>query len=541
MRVHKISAARDAFARRHWKAAYAQFGAATDARAQLDAEDLERLAVCAYMVGNNNASAEAWASAHSKWLRLREVRRAARCTFWLVLDLISRGERAQARGWLARTQHLLDDALGDCAEQGLLLALVARLRVIEKDIDGAHDAASRSVDLARRFDDSELHVFSRLSLAQVVATRGDAAAATALFDEIMVAVTLGDVMPIGVGTLYCAVIEGCQLLLDLGRAREWTDALSRWCDAQRELVAFRGICLVHRAEVLRLSGSWSQATAEAQRASKWYPGAAFYQLAEVHRLCGRFVDADSAYRQASQHGHAPEPGLPLLRLAQGQRSAAQAAIRRALGEQQAPNRRAAVLAAAVEILIAGSELQAAHAAADELATMTRTCEARYLRALAAHATGSVLLAEGDPGGALQKLRQAWMDWQHIDAPWEAARVRVLLGLTCRALGDEETAQLEFDAAQRVFERLGAAPDLAHVNALRETSDASTDGTLTARERQILALIATGMTNRAIADALAISNRTVDRHVSNILTKLDLQSRAAATAYAYERGLVQQRT
>jgi ATP/maltotriose-dependent transcriptional regulator MalT len=537
MRIDKIAAAREAFARQAWKAAYARLRASDDARAQLGVEDIERLAVSAYMVGKNEASTDAWARAHSEWLRLRQVRRAARCTFWLVLDLITRGERAQARGWLARTQHLLDDAIGGCAEQGLLLALVARLRVIEKDVDGAHDAASRSVDFARRFDDSELHVFSRLSLAQVVATRGDAAAATALFDEIMVAVTVGDVTPIGVGILYCAVIEGCQLLLDLGRAREWTDALSRWCDARPDLVAFRGICLVHRAELLRLSGAWSQATAEAERACEWHPGAAFYQLAELHRLRGRFAEADIAYRHVSEHGHAPEPGLPLLRLAQGQRAAAQAAIRRALGESQAPNTRAAVLAACVEIMIEGSELQAARAAADELAAMTRSCEARYLRALSAHAMGSLLLAEGDAAGALKALRQAWMDWQEIDAPWEAARVRVLLGLTCRALGDEETAQLEFDAAQRVFQRLGAAPGLTHVNALRATSDPSTDRTLTPRERQILALIATGMTNRAIADALAISNRTVDRHVSNILTKLDLRSRAAATAYAYERGLV----
>jgi DNA-binding CsgD family transcriptional regulator len=192
-------------------------------------------------------------------------------------------------------------------------------------------------------------------------------------------------------------------------------------------------------------------------------------------------------------------------------------------------------------MIDGSDLQTARAAADELVALTTRSEARYLRALSAHTTGSLLLAEGDAAGALKLLRQAWMDWQDIDAPWEAGRVRVLLGMTCRALGDEETAQLEFDAAGRVFERLGAAPDLARVKGLRAPSAPSCDRTLTSREQQILALIARGMTNRAIADALTISDRTVDRHVSNILTKLDLPSRSAATAYAYERGLVQQRT
>ena len=541
MRIDEIAAARDAFARQAWKDAYAGFRAADEARGQLEAQDVERLAACAFMAGEDAASADAWARAHTEWLRRRDVPRAARCTFWLVLALLTRGERAQARGWLARTQNLVDGATGGCAEHGLLLALAARLRMYENDVDGAHDAAIRAIALARRFDDSELQVFSRLCLAQVMAARGDTAAATALFDEIMVGVTVGDVSPIGIGTVYCAVIEGCHALLDLGRAREWTDALSRWCDAQPDLVAFRGTCLVHRAELLRLGGAWSEAAAEAERACEWRTGAAFYQLAEVHRLRGQFAEADLAYRQASEHGHALEPGLPLLRLAQGHRGAAQAAIRRAVGERQPPHRRAAVLAAAVEIMIDASELQAARAAANELAAMTTPFEVRYLRALSAQATGSLLLAERDAAGALRLLRQAWMDWQDIDAPWEAGRVRVLLGMTCRALADEEAAQLELDAAQRVFERLGAAPDLARVSALRAPSAASTDRTLTSRERQILALVATGMTNRAIADALAISDRTVDRHVSNILTKLDLPSRSAATAYAYEQGLLQQRT
>jgi DNA-binding CsgD family transcriptional regulator len=231
----------------------------------------------------------------------------------------------------------------------------------------------------------------------------------------------------------------------------------------------------------------------------------------------------------------------LLRLAQGDRAGAQAAIRRALGEPQPLCTRADLLSAAVEIMIDAADLQTARAAADELVALTTRFEARYLRALSAHTTGSLLLAEGDAAAALKLFRQAWMDWQEIDAPWEAARVRVLVGMACRALGDEETAQLEFDAARRVFERLGAAPDVARVNSLRAPSAASSDRTLTSREREILALIARGMTNRAIADALTISDRTVDRHVSNILTKLDLPSRSAATAYAYEHGHVKQRT
>jgi ATP/maltotriose-dependent transcriptional regulator MalT len=552
-------AAREAFARQDWKKTYADLSAADEARAELAVEDLERLAISAYMLGKDEASAEFWARAHAESMRQHDVRRAARCAFWLVLDLLTRGEDARAGGWLARGKHALDEGL-DCAEQGLLLALTARTQVRRGDTDSAYQAASQAVELARRFDDSELQVFSRLSLAQILARRGDRGAAVAMFDEIMVAVTVADMSPVGIGVAYCAVIEGCFSLLDLGRARAWTEALTGWCAAQPDLVPFRGKCLVHRAELLRLNGAWSQATAEAERACQWlteaiatpgkthavtpfkYPvGAAFYQLGEMHRLRGAFEQAEAAYRRASEYGCPPEPGLPLLRLAQGQRGAAQTGIRRVLGEPHPPAKRAAVLAACVEIMVDASALDAARAAADELTAMAARYDARYLSALAAHGTGSVLLAHGDARGALTSLRQAWMDWQDVEAPWEAARVRILLGLTCRALGDEDAAQLEFEAAEPVFQRLGAIPDLARVKSLRSPSIDSDDRMLTAREREVLALIATGMTNRAIAAALAISDRTVDRHVSNILSKLDLPSRAAATAYAYERGLVQRRT
>ena len=561
MTTDGLAAARDAFARQDWKQAYAGLSAASDAGAQVSTGDLERLAIAAYMLGKDEVSADFWSRAHAECLRMNDPKRAARCTFWLVLDLLTRGEAAKAGGWIARAQHLLDRQPGDSAERGLLFAIVARTHVRRGDIDGAHEAASHAVELAHQFaDDTELQVFSRLSLGQVMARRGEGAAAAALFDESMVAVTVGEVSPIGIGVVYCATIEGCWWLLDLERAREWTAALSQWCRAQPDLVPFRGQCLVHRAELMRLGGAWSEAVLEAERACEWlttsvedaddlprrssfkHPvGAAFYQLAEIHRLRGEFVNADAAYRRANEYGHAPEPGLALLRLAQGEPKAAEAAIRRVLGESHPRHRRAAVLAAGIEILLEVGDVRAARAAADELAAMAGESDARYLRALAAHAAGAVRLTIGDVQGALTALRQAWMDWQEIDAPWHAARVRVQLGLACRALGDEGSAHLEFVAAERVFQRLGAAPDLARLNTLRSPATSGKEDRLTQRERQVLGLIARGMTNRAIGTALAISDRTVDRHVSNILSKLDLPSRSAATAYAYERGLVPQRT
>lgn len=549
---------RAAFARQAWTQAYAQLSAA-DQVVPLGIDDLDLLASSAWLIGRDDVSSEVWARAHSECLRLHDVPRAARFAFWLVHDLLSRGELAQANGWLVRSLRLLDDGAYDGAERGLLLVLVARFHAKQGQPSAAYATACQAAELSDRFDDTDLKVFGRLIRAQAHARRGETVEAAALFDEVMVAVTVGDVPPIAVGIVYCAVIDACHWIFDLGRAREWTAALSRWCSTQPDLVPFRGQCLVHRAEILRLSGQWSQALAEAEHACTWltdsarqldgstpaaslsvfkYPiGAAFYQLAEIHRVQGDFAKAEQAYRQASQYGQSPEPGLALLRLAVGRLQVAEASMRRVLEQPQSRQMRANLLAASTEIMIAVQDLTAARAAADELAAIVADTPALFLRALSAQSMGSVLLAEGAARAALAPLREAWMAWQEIDVPYDAARVRVLLALACRALGDDDAAELELDGARRVFQRLAAAPDVARVNALLAPAVDPAARVLTRRELQVIVLVAAGKTNRAIAHDLGISERTVDRHVSNLLLKLDLSSRSAATAYAYEHGLV----
>jgi ATP/maltotriose-dependent transcriptional regulator MalT len=296
---------------------------------------------------------------------------------------------------------------------------------------------------------------------------------------------------------------------------------------------------------MQLRGAWHEAMEEAQRAYERLSqppvdpavGAAFYRQAELHRLRGEYSRAESAFREASRWGHRPEPGLALLRLAQGQPDVAAATIRRVMEETAGPISRSTLLPAFVEIMIASGDIQSARAAAGELAEIARDLSAPVLSATADSADGAVSLAEGDALRALGPLRRAWAAWQALDAPYEAALVRVRIGLACRDLGDQDTARLEFDAAQQVFEELGAEPDIARAAALSGNTSLARGAGLTGREMEVLRLIAAGNTNRAIAAELVISEKTVARHVSNIFTKLGLSSRSAATAFAYEHGLL----
>jgi DNA-binding NarL/FixJ family response regulator len=432
----------------------------------------------------------------------------------------------------------------DCVEQGYLRYAIALRSVLEGEPSAGQAAFFEAAKIGAHFRDPELVALARIGQGRCLIYQGAIAEGLALLDEAMVAVTAREVSPVAVGDAYCTVIEGCQELFDLRRAQEWTAALSVWCDSQPDLVLYRGRCLVHRAEIMQLHGAWSDAMREVQRACERLAqpadqsamGAAFYLKAELHRLRGEFAKAEDAYRQANQLGREPQPGLSQLRLAQGHIDAAHVAARRVLDEAQDPLTRSRVLGPYVEIALAAGVVGTARAAADELSSIAGELNAPYVNSLSAYATGSVLLAEGDPRAALTALRKAWAGWRELDAPHEASRARVLIGLACRALGDEDGTEMELDAARSVFEQLEARPDLAWVEALSREKTLKTADGLTAREVQVLSLVATGKTNRAIAAELVVSERTVDRHVSNIFTKLGVTSRAAATAYAYKHGL-----
>jgi DNA-binding NarL/FixJ family response regulator len=497
------------------------------------------------MLGRHDDFYEALERAHQAHLNAGDALRAAHCAFWVGINLVQEGEMGRAGGWLARAQRLVDREGGECVEQGYLLIPVMFEREARGNLAGAIAAAAEAIRIGERLGDRDLVALAGHHQGHLMIKRGEVQEGLRLLDEAMVSVSTGELSPMPSGIVYCGVILGCQAAYELRRAAEWTAALSQWCEEQPDMVAFTGRCLVHRTEIMALRGAWDEALEEARRAggrclqgkNQRAAGEASYLQGEVHRLRGDVAAAEDAYREASQRGREPQPGLALLRLAQVQAGAAAAAIRRVLAETTERPARAGLLPAAVEIMLAAGDADEARAACDELEGIAADYESGMLDAVAAQARGALLLAEGHAERALVALRRAAQRWQELDTPYEAARARALVARACRALGDEDAASMELAAARLAFTELGAAPALAEIDALGEPAAPRDAHGLTARELEVLRLVAAGRTNKAIAADLVLSERTVERHVSNIFAKLGLSSRSAATAFAYEHELV----
>ena len=539
----ELERGRRSYADSAWADARESFSRA-DELASLAADDLELLATTAYMLGDEEACRRALERACHSYEEARTPRRAVRCAFWIGMQLAVRGEMGPAAGWLGRAQRLLDREDEECVEHGYMLMPVAIQHESEGDWEGAAETAAAAAEIAGRFGDRDLFGLALLTHGEILLRHGDVKRGLALLDEAMAAVTAGELTPIPTGIVYCGVIVACEDVYELRRAREWTAALARWCERQPDLIAFTGRCHVHRAQLMRLQGQWPAALEELGRAGR--PATArsnqdaaaraCYLEGEVHRLRGEYAEAEDAYRRTGALGLEPQPGWALLRLARGNVDAAAAAIRRVVSETTAEASRAAILPAYAEIMLAINDFDAARAACGELAEISERCDSDLLRAYVADARGAVGLAAGDAAGALPILREAFQAWQRLEAPYEAARTRVLVGRTCRALRDEDGFVFELEAAGEAFERLGAAPDVAAVDALLGRSADPAGRGLTARELDVLRLVSAGKSNKEIAAELVISEHTVARHLQNVFRKLDVQSRTAASAFAFEHGL-----
>jgi len=543
--IDELERGRNSYAASAWLDAYESLSRA-DRLEALGADDLELLARSAYMVGNDDDYVAALERAHELYLASGQVPRAVRCAFWIGHSALFRGHAARTTAWFARAQRLLEIHEPNCVERGYLLAPIWLEQIRTGDYDGGFRTAAQAAEIGGSFGDSDLVWLARDEQARALAKQGHLRDALALVDEVLVAAVRGELSPIVTGIVYCNTIAFCRDAYEFRHAREWTETLTQWCERQPEMVAHNGLCLVHRAEIMELQGAWDEALDQARQAAERFTrgvlnelacGAALYRQGEIHRLRGEHAAAEEAYKRASRCGHEPQPGLALLRLAEGKAWAAIGAIRRIVGETTEPLLRARLLPAYIEITLAVGNADEASAASRELDEIALAHRAEALGAIAAQARANVALAEGDGVAALAALRASLAVWQDLGARYATARTRLSIGLACRELRDEETAVLELEAAREIFAELGARPDLTRVAAFLRRALSSGAYGLSERELEVLRLAAAGKSNREIADALVISEHTVARHMQNIFNKLGVSSRTAAGAFAVSHQLV----
>ncbi|MBX7431395.1 LuxR C-terminal-related transcriptional regulator [Mycobacterium sp. Y57] len=540
--VSHLLSARAAFERRDWAAARRRLADLDPA--DLGDDDCAQLAAVACLTGRSNDCIQTLQRAYQIRVDDGAEIAAARCAFWLANVLQTRGETAIAGGWLARMRRILDGVPGDVVERGYLELLTMMRHVGTGDFAAAAECAGRVTDYGQRFDDANLLAVGMSAQGRLTMYLGDVREGVALLDEAMAGVSAGAISPLFAGQVYCLMIEACQEISDFGRAAQWTMALSEWCDEQPGLLMFTGQCAVHRGQIMRIRGRYREALGEFARAVERYRrssmtapvGLALGERGDVLRMLGEFEVADEAYRQARESGHEPQPGLALLWLAQERTTAAVNAIRRLLTERRDDVGRSQLLPAAIRILLAAGERDEAARLSVELGQIASRFGSAALTAAAGYATGTVAAACGDLATALPELRSAKHRWAALDVPYEAARCGVALGMALRAVGDQDSASAELSSAQHIFAELGTVPDAREVQEL-VTRGADVPGGLSEREVEVLALVARGQTNAEVAMTLSLSEKTVARHLSNIFSKLDVPSRTAAAAFAFDHHIV----
>ncbi|HUS60937.1 MAG TPA: helix-turn-helix transcriptional regulator [Acidimicrobiales bacterium] len=538
-----LSEARDARSRQDWQScldALVKVAVPEDASIA-EAERLDLLADAAWWLGRLDECVDAREQAYLLYDDAGDSRRAGQCAVWLYEHHCFRASPSIAGGWLRRARRALDGDDG-CCEFGALLLREAEVAHGSGDLTSAALLAERGIALGRRLRSADLEAEALQTLGRVRIDQCEPAEGLALLDEAMLFVLDGRLGPYSTGKVYCSLISACEQLSDHGRAAEWTAATTRWAE-RHPFAVFPGLCRVHQATALQWRGHWAEAEREATRACDELAGinlpnaaTAWAEIGDIRRRLGDLDGAADAFINADRLCAQPRSGLALLRLAQGSVEEATSIIAHAL-EGAGWNRlaRAKVLPARVVIAVAAGDHAAAAAAAEELEAIAEAFASEGLRAAATTARGRVQLAQNDPR-ACATLRNAVSRWSDLGVPYDVATARTLLGLACRHAQDEAGAAAAFDTARRLFDDLGVRAE-ARSSQPASPSPALPCG-LTEREAEVLRLVAAGHTNKEVAAALFLSNKTIARHLSNIFTKIEVSTRAAATAFAFEHNVIQ---
>jgi class 3 adenylate cyclase len=469
--VDPLQAGREAIQRRAWREAL-EFLRAADAASPLSAEDLEGLAEAAFWCGQLAACIAARERGYRLYVDAGRSRRAGYLAILLARDNFSRRDGAVANAWLKRAERLLEGE-PDSSEKAWLLRTRTVIAIeSECDFEKALDYATKTLDMATRVRDRDLMALALDDQGRALLAKGKVKEGMALMDEATIAAVAGELGPWATAAVYCNMITACQRVVDVRRAGEWTEATKRWCE-QQAVAGFPGMCRVYRAEVLRLRGAWREAEEEARLACEelkefnlGFCAEAFYEVGEIRLRVGDLFGAEAAFRNAHELGRDPQPGLALLRLAEGEAGAALAAIKNAVaGQTRASLLRAKLLPALVEIAIAAHDPDTAAGAIEDLATIAHDFDSHALQAATLSARGTLHLAREQNTEAVGALREALQLWKDVEMPYETARARLSLGEAFRAVGDLDNAALELETARALFERLGASPQLARADTL----------------------------------------------------------------------------
>ncbi len=540
-----LATARASYAKRDWADTYRSLKTARQ-RSSLAADDLHALADAAWWLGLIKETLTISEECHRHFLEEGRPLRAAMNALDIGFTWLLRGEIEIGSGWISRARRLLEDQ-PQSVEHGFLIWLDTSEALETGDLESARVGARQTQEIGHRFTSPTLVSLGLVSEGLVAIQRGQVDDGLALLDEAMLPVLAGDLAPEWAGNIYCQLMSVCHDLADIRRARHWTAATQRWCEGFDSAVMFLGICRIHRVQLLQIGGQWSQAASEASIACAELSemnvaviGEAHYQLADLHRLGDNLAAAEQAYRRAGELGRYPQPGLALLRIVQGRTDEALSELRIALADStHSPFRRVRLLAAYVEVALVSGEVPTAARASAELDEIAARYATSGFTTWAGHARGAVRLAQGQPAEALATLQEAFRRYSDMPAPYEAATVRVLMARAYTMTGDANAAAVEMEAATRTFTELGAALQMRLMSEVRLRSNPP--GGLTLREVEVLSHIAAGATNKEVAAALFISEKTVGRHLANIFAKLDVKSRTAAATWAHEHQLTRQRS